>query len=618
MTVTTKNAKNGARLYYVDSKRVSRQIALEVAAQNRAGNPFVIEYDTEQTHFFVNAPSKKFVYTSRDTYTELDTRIDNYKGYTLYIGTHEIHTFYDKNPAKELLAQIEDAFINGEHGIKVTLDGTIGILPDAEPELPTNPDATGGEPEITQAEKIAALEYEIECIINKRQDRLDELEDAEANDDIAQFVIDQLKNEIDALTDEYWKYVRELEELQKSNVPDTDSDTPAEIDAAEYAITEDAFNFAVEYEIEEAAIVAGEARAIARILANETLKIRYDKAKTQVKYERYENGYCGWYFKGKHSDKWECNVTKATACLTRYGLSRFEFAILSENEPAVIDNNGYDESAFELLPTVDELNDADTGLPLADGEVEGMGDAQAILVATFIDGTSEGKCFETADAAIAFARKCEKDSLIKRGYVMGDNKHYGNEIIYEFNKRTQAILNDDDGEIGTNVDIRGFTDEDFLSELTVKLDINAAVEKILATADNFRYLAQRHEITLTKPDSEVIWESDFRGYKDGKSFLVTEIYNHPNGTLREVLVRKNELSALPVITVQIEQAIDTSEKIVATEIKPTAGNSEFADKMATLTAELDSAQSVYNETCKACEIKHEEYRQAPEVDEMTA
>ena len=235
MTVTTKNAKNGARLYYVDSKRVSRQIALEVAAQNRAGNPFVIEYDTEQTPFFEDAPSKKFVYTSRDTYTELDTRIDNYKGYTLYIGTHEIHTFYDKNSVKELLAQIEDAFINGEHGIKVTLDGTIGILP--------------------------------------------------------------------------------------------------------------------------------------------------------------------------------------------------------------TDNNGYDESAFELLPTVDELNDADTGLPLADGEVEYMGDAQAILVATFIDGTGESKCFETAAAAIAFARDCEKNSLVKRGYVMGDDKHYGNEVIYEF-KRVNATASE--------------------------------------------------------------------------------------------------------------------------------------------------------------------------------
>ncbi|MBR2734437.1 MAG: hypothetical protein IKD80_09405 [Selenomonadaceae bacterium] len=118
-----------------------------------------------------------------------------------------------------------------------------------------------------------------------------------------------------------------------------------------------------EYEIEEAEQAVFEARLIARILANETLKIRYDKAKTQVKYERYENGYCGWYFKGKNRDNWECNVTKATACLTRYGLSRFEFAILSENEPAVIDNNGYDETAFELLPTVDELNDVEVDEP---------------------------------------------------------------------------------------------------------------------------------------------------------------------------------------------------------------------------------------------------------------
>lgn len=127
----------------------------------------------------------------------------------------------------------------------------------------------------------------------------------------------------------------------------------------EYAITEDAFNFAVEYEIEEAAIVAGEARAIARTLANDELAARYDKAKTQVKCKRYENGYCGWYFKGKNRDNWECNVTKATACLTRYGLSRFEFIIFSEDENAVIAGNGYDETAFDLLPTVDELNDID-------------------------------------------------------------------------------------------------------------------------------------------------------------------------------------------------------------------------------------------------------------------
>ncbi len=123
-----------------------------------------------------------------------------------------------------------------------------------------------------------------------------------------------------------------------------------EVDADEYAISEDAFNFAVEYEIEEAEIAALEARSRARILANETLKIRYDKAKTQVKYERYENGYCGWYFKGKNRDNWECNVTKATACLTRYGLSRFEFIIFSENEPAVIADeiDGYDENQAEI------------------------------------------------------------------------------------------------------------------------------------------------------------------------------------------------------------------------------------------------------------------------------
>lgn len=129
--------------------------------------------------------------------------------------------------------------------------------------------------------------------------------------------------------------------------------------ADQYAVTVDAFNFAVDCEIEEAEYAAAESRAIARILADDNLAARYEKAKSQVKCERYENGYFGWYFKGKHSDKWEHDETKAAACLTRYGLSRFEFSILSEDENAVIENAGYDESAFDLLPTVDELNDVE-------------------------------------------------------------------------------------------------------------------------------------------------------------------------------------------------------------------------------------------------------------------
>lgn len=108
----------------------------------------------------------------------------------------------------------------------------------------------------------------------------------------------------------------------------------------------------------------------------------------------------------------------------------------------------------------------------------------------------------------------------------------------------------------------GFTREDFLKEVTVTLNINAAAEKILATADNFRYLDQRHEISLTKPDSEIMWERDFRGYKGDETFLVTEVYNHPDGTLREVFLRGD---GLPV-TVKIAEP-NRNMKLAADTVK---------------------------------------------------
>ncbi|MBR1645773.1 MAG: hypothetical protein IJ685_03235 [Selenomonadaceae bacterium] len=142
---------------------------------------------------------------------------------------------------------------------------------------------------------------------------------------------------------------KRLEEITAT--ADAVSETP-EIDASEYAISEDAFNFAVAYEIEEAEQAAFEARLIARTLADDELAARYEKAKSQVKRDRYS-----WYFKGKNRDEWECDDTKAAACLTRYGLPKMNFSIFYDAEVALVENAGYDESAFDLLPTVDKLND---------------------------------------------------------------------------------------------------------------------------------------------------------------------------------------------------------------------------------------------------------------------
>ena len=149
-------------------------------------------------------------------------------------------------------------------------------------------------------------------------------------------------------------------------------------------------------------------------------------------------------------------------------------------------------------------------------------------------------------------------------------------VLAKFAKAENETVNSD-GITETNNDADvGFTGEDFLNELTVTLDINVAVKKILATADNFRFLDQRHEISLTKPDSEIMWERDFRGYKGDRSFLITEVYNHPDGTLREVyLCRDGYLcgDGLPV-TVEIAEP-NRNMKLAAKIVDGLNGTLEF-------------------------------------------
>lgn len=160
--------------------------------------------------------------------------------------------------------------------------------------------------------------------------------------------------------------------------PDTVDET--EIDASDYAISEDAFNFSVAVEIEEAEQAAFEARVIARTLADDNLAARYEKAKSQVKCERYENGWYGRYFKGKNRTEWEYNETKAAACLSRYGLLRSQFATFHDAEVAVIEGSGIDETAFDLLPSVDELNDEDDADTKIDTASEISTDEYAVTV----------------------------------------------------------------------------------------------------------------------------------------------------------------------------------------------------------------------------------------------
>lgn len=341
------------------------------------------------------------------------------------------------------------------------------------------------------------------------------------------------------------------------------------------------------------------------------------------------------------------------------GFERFD----ETNKAVEID--GYDESAFDLLPTVDELNDVEIddeaktefARKVADKlfRVERFSQEQVdAVVAAILDDNHDAaavkkliddfkaenfneaqKIAQRLDEIIAAEEAAAKadepqnyifsKTLVSSGYSAHNNAHYSkleridkeckilgnseqtNGSIYrevafynadhahswavktsdgkviisgkgkpDFDKIVAAVNNDEaktdepatetvnlDGITETNNDGEdGFTGEDFLKELTVTLDINAAVKKILATADNFRFLDQRHEISLTKPDSEIMWERDFRGYKGDETFLVTEVYNHPDGTLREVYLRGD---GLPV-TVKIAEP-NRNMKLTADTVK---------------------------------------------------
>lgn len=140
-TIETKIAKNGVKLYYVDGKRTSREVALQAAADNRE-NLFTIEYATRHTAYFTGRildATQVYESTSKAVLKELELKIDEYHGFTVKlhtIGWVEICKLFNKDYAKSLINKIENAFIRGEYGVKIDKYGKVSILtaPVVEPD----------------------------------------------------------------------------------------------------------------------------------------------------------------------------------------------------------------------------------------------------------------------------------------------------------------------------------------------------------------------------------------------------------------------------------------------------------------------------------------------------
>lgn len=165
-TIETKMATNGVKLYYVDGKRTSCEVALQAAADSRE-NLFTIEYATRHNAYFTGRildATQVYESTSKAVLKELELKIDEYHGFAVKlhtIGWVEICKLFNKNYAKSLINKIENAFIRGEYGVKIDTYGKVSILP--APVIEPNPDDYAVSPDAFDE----AVNAEIELANNK-------------------------------------------------------------------------------------------------------------------------------------------------------------------------------------------------------------------------------------------------------------------------------------------------------------------------------------------------------------------------------------------------------------------------------------------------------------------
>lgn len=135
MTIETKNAKNGTKMYYVDGKRTSRDNAIEAATENRV-NPFTIEYvaydnkiggiadkviTTENLKISVVPETHKYdmlfgVYVKGERIT-----------FTCGYKTDDEAVRAAKKAINNRVDAIVEAYITGEDGVKIA-DGMVCVI----------------------------------------------------------------------------------------------------------------------------------------------------------------------------------------------------------------------------------------------------------------------------------------------------------------------------------------------------------------------------------------------------------------------------------------------------------------------------------------------------------
>lgn len=162
--IEVRTTKTGRKSYYVDGKRVSRDKAIEIAAEQREGNLFTVMAERR----FEAPDGTVEIRTNEAECKKLETRIGRYMyERDIEVNGEFIIKVYSDDDARAIVDRITEAYLAGYAGCKINVDGTFTVI-----ESEANPadyaitnaafrEAVTGEVKAAYAAKLATEREEI-------------------------------------------------------------------------------------------------------------------------------------------------------------------------------------------------------------------------------------------------------------------------------------------------------------------------------------------------------------------------------------------------------------------------------------------------------------------------
>ena len=187
--IEVKTTKTGRKSYYVDGKRVSRDKAIEIAAEQREGNLFTVMAERR----FELADGTVEIRVNEAECKKLETRIGRYMyERDIEVNGEFIIKVYSDDDARAIVDRITEAYLAGYSGCKINVDGTFTVI-----ESEANPadyaitdaafrEAVTGEVKAAYAAKLATEREEIMSTPLTTPEALDAAVEAETESELAE------------------------------------------------------------------------------------------------------------------------------------------------------------------------------------------------------------------------------------------------------------------------------------------------------------------------------------------------------------------------------------------------------------------------------------------------